>query len=333
MCVWNSDRRCWEMPHSVKYLEQVKQVAAQFELKLIYNEEKKLKVLPRKSKHDIDNYRSCPQNYVNKLTELRYSQNTIDVYTDMFTEFINHYEDTALDDITEPMIMDFLLYLVNTRHVSTSYQNQSINAIKFYFERVMGGKRKIYMINRPREEQYLPEVLSTEEITRIINATDNLKHKVVLMTIYSSGLRIGEAINLKIKDIDSERMQIRVEQGKGKKDRYTLLSVKNLELLRKYFLEYKPKVWLFEGANGDIYSPKSIQLILKKAVLKVGIKKHITVHTLRHSFATHLLEAGTDLRYIQSLLGHANSKTTEIYTHITTKGFDQIKSPLDNLNI
>ena len=132
------------------------------------------------------------------------------------------------------------------------------------------------------------------------------------MTIYSSGLRIGEAINLKIKDIDSERMQIRVEQGKGKKDRYTLLSVKNLELLRKYFLEYKPKVWLFEGANGDIYSPKSIQLILKKAVLKVGIKKHITVHTLRHSFATHLLEAGTDLRYIQSLLGHANSKTTEI---------------------
>jgi len=333
MCVWNSDRRCWEMPHSVKYLEQVKQVAAQFELKLIYNEEKKLKVLPRKSKHDIDNYRSCPQNYVNKLTELRYSQNTIDVYTDMFTEFINHYEDTALDDITEPMIMDFLLYLVNTRHVSTSYQNQSINAIKFYFERVMGGKRKIYMINRPREEQYLPEVLSTEEITRIINATDNLKHKVVLMTIYSSGLRIGEAINLKIKDIDSERMQIRVEQGKGKKDRYTLLSVKNLELLRKYFLEYKPKVWLFEGANGDIYSPKSIQLILKKAVLKVGIKKHITVHTLRHSFATHLLEAGTDLRDIQSLLGHANSKTTEIYTHITTKGFDQIKSPLDNLNI
>jgi len=333
MCVWNSDRRCWEMPYSEKYLEQVKQIAAQFVLKFVYHEEKKLKVLPRKSKHDIENYRTCPQNYINKLTELRYSQNTIDVYTDMFTEFINHYEDTAIDDITEPMIMDFLLYLVNTRHVSTAYQNQSINAIKFYYERVMGGKRKIYNINRPREEQYLPEVLSSEEITKIINATENLKHKVVLMTIYSSGLRIGEAINLKIKDIDSARMQVRVEQGKGKKDRYTLLSVKNLELLRRYFLEYKPKFWLFEGANGEIYSKKSIQMILKKAVEKVGIKKHITVHTLRHSFATHLLEAGTDLRYIQSLLGHANSKTTEIYTHITTKGFDQIKSPLDNLNI
>ena len=176
-------------------------------------------------------------------------------------------------------------------------------------------------------------MLSEEEVTLILNATQNLKHKALLITIYSAGLRISEVINLKIKDIDSQRMQIRVEQGKGKKDRYTLLSAKNLQLLRKYFIEYKPKIWLFEGANGEMYSKKSIQIMLKKAVDKVGIKKHITVHTLRHSFATHLLEAGTDLRYIQSLLGHANSKTTEIYTHITTKGFDQIKSPLDNLNI
>lgn len=231
------------------------------------------------------------------------------------------------------MIMDFLLYLVNTRHVSTSYQNQSINAVKFYYERVVGGKRKIYMIDRPREESYLPEVLSTEEITKILNATENLKHKAILMTIYSAGLRIGEAINLKLKDIDSKRMQIRVEQGKGKKDRYTLLGNKTLEVLRKYVAEYKPKIWLFEGAKGENYSQKGIQNILRKSVEKVGIKKRITVHTLRHSFATHLLEAGTDLRYIQSLLGHANSKTTEIYTHITTKGFDQIKSPLDNLNL
>ena len=153
------------------------------------------------------------------------------------------------------------------------------------------------------------------------------------MTIYSGGLRIGEAINLKIKDIDSQRMQIRVEQGKGKKDRYTLLGKKTLEILRKYVTEYKPKMWLFEGASGMLYSYKSIQMILKKAVEKAEIKKHVTVHTLRHSFATHLLESGTDLRYIQSLLGHSNSKTTEIYTHITTKGFNQIKSPLDNLEI
>ncbi len=151
------------------------------------------------------------------------------------------------------------------------------------------------------------------------------------MTIYSGGLRISELINLKIKDIDSNRMQIRISQSKGKKDRYTLLSKKTLITLRHYFKEYKPKEWLFEGEGGGQYSQKAIQNILKRAVQKTGIKKRITVHTLRHSFATHLLENGTDLRYIQNLLGHSSSKTTEIYTHITNKGFDQISNPLDKL--
>lgn len=157
------------------------------------------------------------------------------------------------------------------------------------------------MIDRPRKEMFLPEVLSQEEVVKILNATENQKHKAILMTIYSAGLRISEAINLRIKDIDSGRMQIRVEQGKGKKDRYTLLSEKTLDTLRKYFVKYKPKIWIFEGLSGEQYSTSSIQAILKASVDKVGIKKRITVHTLRHSFATHLLEAGTDLRYIQSL--------------------------------
>lgn len=231
------------------------------------------------------------------------------------------------------MIIEFLRYLVNERRVSTSYQNQSINAIKFYYERVCGGSRKIYLIDRPREETYLPEVLSEEEVKAILDATENLKHKALLMTIYSAGLRVSEATNLKIKDIDSQRMQIRVEQGKGKKDRYTLLGKKTLEILRKYVKEYKPLNFLFEGTKGESYSPRSIQMILKNSVRKVGISKHVSVHTLRHSFATHLLEAGTDLRYIQSLLGHESSKTTEIYTHITKKGFDQIINPLDRLEI
>jgi integrase/recombinase XerD len=333
MCKWNDEKHCWEIPYSEKFLAELKAIALQNALNFIYTEENKLKIIARTSRYDIQNYRICPQSYLYKLEELRYSKNTLAVYTDLFEEFINHYEETDIDDITEAMIKDFLRYLVTDRHVSTSYQNQSINAIKFYYERVMGGKRKVYYIDRPREESYLPEVLSKEEVTAILNATENLKHKAILITIYSSGLRIGEAISLRIKDIDSQRMQIRVEQGKGKKDRYTLLGVKTLEVLRKYVAEYKPKEWLFEGQKGEMYSQKSIQLLLKKAVEKTGIKKHITVHTLRHSFATHLLEAGTDLRYIQSLLGHANSKTTEIYTHITTKGFDQIKSPLDSLNI
>ena len=194
------------------------------------------------------------------------------MYSDMFEEFINYYEDYDIEDITEPMIMDFLLYLVNTRHVSTAYQNQSINAVKFYFERVMGGKRKVYMINRPREEKFLPEVLSQEEVTTLLNATDNLKHKAILMTIYSAGLRISEARNQRIKDIDSGRMQIRVEQGKGKKDRYTLLGNKTLEILRKYVSIYKPKEWLFEGRYNNQYSISSIKDVLKESVTKAKLK-------------------------------------------------------------
>jgi len=207
------------------------------------------------------------------------------------------------------------------------------NAIKFYYERVLGGQRNVYLIDRPKGEKTLPVVLDQEEVCAILNATTNLKHKAILMTIYSAGLRISEAINLKINAIDSQRMQIRVEQAKGKKDRYTVLSVKTLEVLRQYFQVYKPKVWLFEGQTGGQYSDRSIQAILKDAVAKTKIIKRVTVHTLRHSFATHLLENGTDLRYIQTLLGHESSKTTEIYTHVTTKGFEQIKSPLDKLDI
>jgi len=330
---WNANEHYWSVPFSEKFIAEIQRIAVLNSLNFIYKIESKAQIKPRTSRHDIKNFRNCPDEYIGKLTELRYSKNTIDTYKHMFEEFINHYPDTEIFDITDEMIVDFLRYLVSVRNISGSYQNQSINAIKFYFEKVLRGNRKVYTIERPRKEKYLPEVLSQEEVIKILNATENLKHKAIFMTIYSAGLRISELVNLKIKDIDSERMQIRVEQAKGKKDRYTLLSEKTLATLRQYFMLYKPKVWIFEGATGEKYSTSSIQANLKIAVDKVGIKKRITVHTLRHSFATHLLESGTDLRYIQSLLGHSNTKTTEIYTHITTKGFDQIKSPMDNLKI
>ena len=333
LSTWNPHENCWKVPYSEAFLSEIKKIAHDNSLDVIFKEEIRSKVKARTSRHDIENYRECPAEYIAKLKELRYSKNTLDTYKHMFEEFINYYSETEIPEITDTMIIDFLRYLVNERNISGSYQNQSINSIKFYYERVMGGQRKIYTIDRPRKEKLLPEVLSEEEIVNILNATVNLKHKAILMTIYSAGLRISELINLKIKDIDSGRMQIRVEQAKGKKDRYTLLGEKTLEVLRKYVSEYKPKIWLFEGAKGEKYSTSSIQANLKIAVDKVGLKKRITVHTLRHSFATHLLEAGTDIRYIQSLLGHSSGKTTEIYTHITTKGFEQIKSPLDKLKI
>jgi integrase/recombinase XerD len=269
-----------------------------------------------------------------KLTEMRYSPKTIKLYSSMFEEFINYYPMQDIKTIDEPAIIKFLRFLVTERKISITYQNQSINAIKYYYEKVLGGQRKFYFIDRPSREKTLPSVLSTQEVIDILKQTENIKHKAILMTIYSAGLRISEAINLKFKDIDSDRMQIRVEQGKGKVDRYSLLSERTLHILREYYKQYLPTVWLFEGLKkGEQYSTRSIQQIFQDAVRKAGIVKDVSVHTLRHSFATHLLENGTDLRYIQSLLGHANSKTTEIYTHITTKGFDQIKSPLDMLDI
>lgn len=328
-CNWNLDERCWQLPYSEKFLNEAKTMASENNLSFIYQDEQKQQLKPRKSRYDIVNFRTCPAEMIEKLKELRYSKHTIDSYSDLFEEFLNYYDSIEIEAITETMIIDFLRYLVNDRRVSTSYQNQSINAIKFYYERVCGGIRKVYLIDRPQKEMYLPEVLSEEEVKAILDVTENLKHKAILMTIYSAGLRISEVINLKIKDIDSQRMQIRVEQGKGKKDRYTLLGKKTLEVLRKYFQIYKPRIYIFEGLDGNQYSRSSITQILKVSVLKTEIKKHISVHTLRHSFATHLLEGGVNLRYIQSLLGHGSSKTTEIYTHITTKGFDQIVNPLD----
>lgn len=332
---WDTKNKWWSVPYSEQFLQEIKQKIVELNLKLRYEEEPDIanRVL-RITPFDIPNYRYCPDEYKMKLIELRYSEKTIKLYTGLFEEFINYYPTYDIKNIDETQIIKFLRFLVTERRISTTYQNQSINAIKFYYERVLGGQRKFYFIERPNREKTLPLVLSTEEIIEILKATKNLKHRAILMTIYSAGLRISEAINLKIKDIDSQRMQIRVEQAKGKKDRYTLLSQKTLATLRTYFLAYKPKVWLFEGQEaGEPYSSRSIQNIFSAAVEKAGITKEVSVHTLRHSFATHLLENGTDLRYIQSLLGHESSKTTEIYTHVTTKGFDQIKSPLDKLDI
>ena len=331
LCRWNGTENCWTLPYSEPSVKSIREFAVANGLEWIYREEQKQKVLPpNRSQAKL---RANPETYLAKLRELRYSTNTIDSYTFMFKEFINYYPDKELGDITEEEIIGYLQYLVTERKISTSYQNQAINAIKFYYERVLGGRRKVYLIERPREEKFLPEVLSQEEVTALLNAIDNLKHKAVLMTIYSGGLRISELINLKIKDIDSNRMQIRIEQGKGKKDRYTLLGQKTLEVLRSYVKQYQPREWLFEGVNYGPFSETSIKKALKTALEKTKITKHVTPHTLRHSFATHLLESGTDLRYIQSLLGHQSTKTTEIYTHITVKGFDQIKNPLDRLDI
>ncbi|WP_204273786.1 site-specific tyrosine recombinase/integron integrase [Draconibacterium mangrovi] len=273
-----------------------------------------------------------PKGYLELLKQKRYSESTIRSYCAYFKDFIHHFCNTDLDRLTQEQINNYILSLVQNEKISASQQNQRINAIKFYYERVKTGERRLFSIERPRKSKQLPKVLSKEEIQNIILNCNNIKHKCILSLIYSAGLRRSELIKLKLTDIHSDRGLIRIESAKGQKDRYSLLSSSLLKLLRVYYKQYRPQYWLFEGQSpGQPYSAGTIGKILKEASLKAGIRNRVTPHMLRHSFATHLLEQGTDLRYIQELLGHGSSKTTEIYTHVSKRYIEGIKNPLDDI--
>ncbi len=281
-----------------------------------------------KKRAKVKKYKYCPESYLTKLEVKKYANNTVKTYVTCFEKFINYFYSKEIDHLNENDVRDYLIYLVQNKS-SNSYINQSINAIKFYYEIVLGLPNRFYTIERPRKEKKLPIVLSKQEVKQLILVTKNRKHKCIIALLYSSGLRRSELINLKIQDIDSKRMVIKVNDTKGNKDRYTLLANSILDDLRAYYRIYTPKIYLFEGHKGGKYSSSSIANIITNASKKAKINKKITPHTLRHSFATHLLENGTDLRYIQVLLGHNSTKTTEIYTHVATNNFNSIKNPLD----
>ena len=284
-----------------------------------------------KAKKNSKHKRKCPDEYIDKLQVLRYSENTVKSYKSLFEQFINYYEDIDLMEINEQHIKDYIKDMVKNG-ASYSHQNQAINAIKFYYEIVLGLPNRYYYIERPKKkEEKLPVVLSIEEIQRLVSVIKNLKHKAIIITIYSAGLRISELVNLKIEDIQSDRKLILVKNAKGNKDRTTILGDKTLLILREYYKRYKPKEYLFEGQNGGKYSTESVRNIFNKALKNAKISKQATVHTLRHSFATHLLENGTNLRYIQELLGHSSPKTTEIYTKVSTKNMSNIINPIDKI--
>ena len=277
--------------------------------------------------------RKCPDEYRNLLVRRRYSKSTCINYISQFEQFLNHFPNVAMEELGQSHIEKYIQYLIRDRNGSASLQNIAINAIKFYFEKVVGDERKRYTFDRPLKEQRLPIVLSEEEVKSILVSCENVKHKTMLYLIYAAGLRRSEAINLQVVDVDKDRKVINVRGSKGRKDRITLLSQKLVTMLDEYRAMYEPKVWMFEGERGEQYSESSLQKVFVKALLKSGVEKRATLHTLRHSFATHLLESGTDIRYIQALLGHSSSRTTEIYAHVTQKGFEKIRSPLDNLDI
>ena len=322
---WSASNKFWHIPYQINYLEILNKKFSG-KLESIGNITEKLE-----KEKSIKNH--FPPEYIETLQLRNYCKSTITTYRLHFQRFLKYYPYTKLKDITHEQIRQYLLYLVNDKKYSTSAQNQAINSIKFYYEKVLGNPVEKYFVPRPRKEKKLPQVLSEEEVTKILKQIKNLKHKCIIYLIYSAGLRLTEAVHLRISDIQSDRKQIFISSAKGNKDRYVILADTILELLREYYKIYKPRKWLFESRPEIQYSKRKIQRVLKSAVEKAGIKKLATIHTLRHSFATHLLEHGTDLRYIQELLGHKSSKTTEIYTHVTHTAKNKIVSPLDNLDL
>lgn len=268
------------------------------------------------------------------LQSKRYSPNTIKTYINALNVFLIFHAKKSIRDITNNDVIVFNNEYLLKKELSSSYQNQVVNAIKLFFRTQSDIRLDADLIHRPRTEKLLPNVLSKEEVKSILNAPRNVKHKAMLCLIYSCGLRRSELLNLKIVHVDSKRKLLIIKRSKGKKDRVVPLSEKIILLLQGYYKLYRPKQWLFEGQNGNVqYSERSLGNVLTQALVVAKIRKPVTLHWLRHSYATHLLENGTDLRYIQEILGHSSSKTTEIYTHVSTKSLQNIKSPFDDLDI
>lgn len=266
------------------------------------------------------------------MEQKRYSESTVKTYVMAITVFLRFIKPKTSAEATNEDMRRFVYYYMIPRKLSFSYQNQAINSAKLFFKTIHGSVLVTEQLERPRTAHRLPNVLSKEEVSAILQALVNQKHRVMLSLIYACGLRRGELLNLKPENIDSKRHLLIILNAKGRKDRIIPISDKVIGILREYYKGYRPKTWLFEGQfAGEPYSEKSIQSVLKLALKKAGISKPVTLHWLRHSYATHLLEAGTDLRYIQELLGHKSSKTTEIYTHVTEKSLQKIKSPFDDL--
>ena len=263
----------------------------------------------------------------------QYSYATLKSYKLYFTKFLWHFNDKDPREIGKSEISQYIYHLIQERNISESTQNQVINAIKCYYENVLERPREMYNIVRPKKQQTLPQVLSMEEVRKILEAVPNLKHRTILMAVYSGGLRLGEVLRLRVVDVMEGQQKIFIKGGKNKKDRYTLLSKQFMTILEQYIKVYDPKYWLFEGQMGGQYSASSVQSIFRKAAGKANVGHFATLHTLRHSFATHLLEAGVDIRYIQELLGHRNIDTTMIYTHVAQSRLNEIVSPLDQINV
>lgn len=268
------------------------------------------------------------------MRQKRYSANSIKTYVDALAVFFRYYAERGVDGLTTADLVAFNHDYIIKNKYSYSYQNQVVNAIKLFYRQFSHGQMEVDAVERPRKASRLPHVLSAEEVTRVLKAPVNLKHRCMLQLIYGCGLRRGELLRLQHIDIDPNRKVLWVRGAKGQKDRMLPLSQRMLKLINDYRQAYPTQNWLFEGQKvGVPYDERSLQSVFKNACAKAGVQSKATLHWLRHSYATHLLEAGTDLRYIQVLLGHKSSKTTELYTWVTKPAFDRLVSPIDQLDL
>lgn len=319
-CYFSGTLKCWVMPCGEGSLNSFKALFPEVDP-------------PVRKERGMIHHLGLLQEFQDILTLRRYSENTIKVYCDHLTRFLSHHRYLQTpSEFREEHFRDYMLQVFRKKRISLSSHKQLISAIKFFYVNVLKIRINSSYFDLPRQEdKRLPVVFSKEEIRELLNGTANIKHRAILATIYAAGLRLSEVVNLRLADIDFSRKLIYVRGGKGKKDRTTLLSEELIKILNHYFAVYQPKEWLFEGIAEEQISKRNVQETFHAALRRSGISKQATVHTLRHSFATHLLEDGADLRYIQQLLGHSNSATTEIYTHITEKGLSRIRNPLDEV--
>ena len=312
---WSNTLKAWLLPITPIYIKQ-------FKLEEFF--QKKLPNEPAIEK--IEEFKRW-------MLSKRYSANTIQTYTDAIKTFLRYFSAKKVEEITNVDIINFNNDYILKNKLSASYQNQVVNAIKLFFGIVQHTQIEVENIIRPKKSYKLPNILSINEVELMLNSIENIKHKTMLAIIYSAGLRRSELINLRIHDIDRDRMIISIKSAKGSKDRIVPLSETVLHLLEKYQETYKPKSFLFEGQKGEEYSETALAEVFHKAKNLAGIAKIVTLHTLRHSYATHLLEGGTNLRYIQELLGHKNPKTTQIYTHVSSEGLGKVASPIEKMKL
>jgi site-specific recombinase XerD len=337
---YSKANQCWLIPNNQQLLEELSEDLKVMGLGVKVNG--KVLTVPLKRKNWTERQAhlvsglSGPteqviKTYTDYLIGMRYSWQTIKSYTSFFRRFVDLFGPKELPDLEYPVIQDYFNDVAKD-DIAHSTLNQYINAVKFYYEKVLDRPRKVYAVKRPRKQEKLPVVLSKGEVKRVFKQLSNLKHRTMVWLAYSGGLRLSEVCNLRPEHVDFEREQLRICNSKGGRDRIMRLSEEISRLLKEYIRAYEPKEWLFAGQmKGEPYSNSSLQKVFRRAKEKAGISKRVTFHSLRHSYATHLLETGTDLRLIKELLGHKDIKTTLRYTHVSKRNLMSVRSPLDDL--